>query len=234
MRIASLTFDDGLRRSCLKAAEIFERFELSASFNVIATGHLPSFRPPDKYHRWPRGDFGLWNELKSRGHEIMPHGYDHTDKSKIPFDAAKAKVERCLEMFSTNLVGFESQQAIFHYPNNRSTPELNAWILDRVRAYCELGRAINPLPNALTRVVAASSWGPHPCDHDLDYQVDDLFDRESGWLVYNLHGLDEEGWGPIGSDCLKETLERLLQNNVRVLSPSQALDLGAECLLENS
>lgn len=224
MRIVSLTFDDGLVATCRKAAEIFEEFGLSASFNVIATGHLLSFRPPDKFHRWPRGDFDLWNELRSRGHEIMPHGFDHTDKSKISFEDAQIRIDQCLELFTEQLHGFDPRQAIFHFPYNRSTPELTEWILTRVRAYRRLGKAINPLPTSDTRVISASAWGPHPCDDDLEYEIENLLDHESGWLVYNLHGLDGEGWGPLNSTCLEKSLERMLRNGVKVLSPSQALN----------
>ena len=39
--------------------------------------------------RVPRGDFGLWNDLKARGHEVMPHGYKHANKASIPLAEAK-------------------------------------------------------------------------------------------------------------------------------------------------
>ena len=48
--IISLSFDDGFERSNLKIAEIYEKFGLSACFNVLALGHDPDFEPPDPYH----------------------------------------------------------------------------------------------------------------------------------------------------------------------------------------
>ena len=71
--IVTLSFDDGFRKSFLRTAEIYEKHKLSACLNVVAAG-----LPGDAYiKKSPLGDFGLWNELKKRGHEVMPHGYRH-------------------------------------------------------------------------------------------------------------------------------------------------------------
>jgi peptidoglycan/xylan/chitin deacetylase (PgdA/CDA1 family) len=71
---------------------------------------------PNEYHRWPVGDFGLWNELKERGHEIMMHGYKHAHKNEIAFEEAKDLILKCIDYFSKNLKGFESKQSIFNFP----------------------------------------------------------------------------------------------------------------------
>ncbi len=68
--LVTLSFDDGFRKSFVRTAEAYEKHGLSACFNVVAAG-----LPDDKYIKGvPLGDFTLWNELKRRGHEIMPHG----------------------------------------------------------------------------------------------------------------------------------------------------------------
>lgn len=72
--IVTLRFDDGFKKSSIKTAEIYEKHKLSACINVVASAHMKDFQPPD-YHNVPRGDFGLWNELQARGHEVMPHTY---------------------------------------------------------------------------------------------------------------------------------------------------------------
>src|SRR5687768_10409469 len=64
----TLSFDDGFKKSSIHTAEIYEKYKLSACINVVATAHLRGFQLPNKYHDWPVGDFGLWNELKDRGH----------------------------------------------------------------------------------------------------------------------------------------------------------------------
>ncbi|MEA3478746.1 MAG: hypothetical protein U9R60_11240, partial [Bacteroidota bacterium] len=70
--IISLSFDDGFEKSSILTAEIYEKYNLSACMNVIASAHKKSFGLPNEYHAWQVGDFDLWNDLQSRGHEIMP------------------------------------------------------------------------------------------------------------------------------------------------------------------
>ena len=83
--IITLSFDDGFKKSSLLTARIFEKYKLSACINVVATGHLPDFKSPDEYQVTEKGDFALWNELKARGHEVMPHGYKHANKTSDAF-----------------------------------------------------------------------------------------------------------------------------------------------------
>jgi peptidoglycan/xylan/chitin deacetylase (PgdA/CDA1 family) len=118
VHVVTLSFDDGFERSSRRTAEIFERFGLSAAINVVARGHLGE--PNESWHsRWRRGDFELWNELRARGHEIMPHGYRHANKAKLPFDESKRLIESCLETFAEELDGFDAARAIFA---SRTTP----------------------------------------------------------------------------------------------------------------
>ena len=136
MRYVTLSFDDGFRRSSLKTAELYEKHGLRAEFNVLAAPSGDGI-----------GDFGLWNELQARGHVIQPHGYNHTDKSKMPLAEAQDLIRRCLDVFGERLAGFDPKQAIFNFPYNASTPELEAWLPTVVRAFrTGPGPAINPLP----------------------------------------------------------------------------------------
>ena len=90
MNVVTLSFDDGFERSSLRTAEIFERHGLVAELNVIAAGDQG--KPDEKWHRrWRKGGFSLWNELKARGHHVMPHGLEHTNKAEIPFADAPVK-----------------------------------------------------------------------------------------------------------------------------------------------
>ena len=138
--IVSLSFDDGFKKSFLRTAEIYEKFKLSACLNVVAAG-LRTIRTSASS---PLGDFGLWNELKRRGHEIMPHGHRHENLKEVPFEAGHGLVRRCLEIFSEKLEGFAPEQAIFNFPFNASTPELERWLPGQVRAFRTGGKAQQP------------------------------------------------------------------------------------------
>jgi peptidoglycan/xylan/chitin deacetylase (PgdA/CDA1 family) len=225
VHIVTLSFDDGFERSSIRTAEIFERHGLVAELNVIAAGHRG--RPDEKWHRkWRKGDFGLWNELEARGHRVMPHGYGHVNKTEVPLTEAKRLIEACLDVFRTELAGFEASDASFAFPYNRSSPELEDWLGTRVRAFRTGGDAVTPLPRPRQQRVTCTSFGPGCCDEHLEDTIESFLAGEPGWLCYNLHGLDDEGWGPVGSDTLDRLLDQLLAHGVRVLPITAALDLA--------
>jgi peptidoglycan/xylan/chitin deacetylase (PgdA/CDA1 family) len=218
--LVTLSFDDGFQRSFNRIAEIYERHKLSACLNVVAAE-----LPEDAYIRQsPVGDFGLWNELQRRGHEIMPHGYRHENLTQRPLDQAQELVRRCLGVFAEKLEGFEPKRAIFNLPYNASTPELERWLPSQVRAFRTGGEAINPLPHPGQVKLTCVSFGPGNCESAIDREIDRLRARESGWLIFNTHGLDDEGWGPIRATYLERLLERLLAlETVAVLPAGRAL-----------
>ena len=208
--IITLSFDDGFRRSSIRTAEIFEKHKLSACINVIATGSLRKFTPPDKGQKGvSKGDFGLWNELKAKGHEIMPHGYKHANKQNLPFAKATDLIQRCLDIFAKELKGFDAKQAVFNFPYNASTPELQKWLPSVVKAFRTAGDSINPWPQAGRAKLTCRSSGPANCETVVDREIERFLAKDSGWLIFNLHGLDKEGWGPIRATYLDALLGRL-------------------------
>jgi peptidoglycan/xylan/chitin deacetylase (PgdA/CDA1 family) len=230
MHLVTLSFDDGFYKSSLKTAEIYERFGLKACFNVIATGHLPDFLPPDWSHEARKADFGVWNELKGRGHEVMPHGFRHANKAAMPLGEAQDLILRCLDIFDRELKGFVRREAIFNFPYNASTPELEAWLATQVRAcrttHPDTRFGLNPLPTRATTVLVSVSHGPSNCDAAVERCVGELLKLPEGWLVFCGHGVDDESWGPISSDYLGRLLERLVAiPTVRVVPAAEALRL---------
>ncbi|MHC4159498.1 MAG: polysaccharide deacetylase family protein [Planctomycetota bacterium] len=222
--IVTLSFDDGFKKSSIKTAEIYEKYNLSACINVIATAHFETFEFPNEYHGWPTADFGLWNELQAKGHEIMPHSYKHADLSAVPLGEAKDLILRCLDYFSKELKGFEPKKAVYNFAYNSSTPELEAWLPTQVMAFRTGGGGINPLPHKGQVKLTCSGFGPGNSEEHLDSEIDKLLSQVSGWLVYNTHGLDDEGWGPIRSYYLEKLLERLLAvDSVAIMPAGKAL-----------
>ena len=225
MNVVTLSFDDGFERSSLRTAEIFERHGLVAELNVIAAGNQG--KPDEKWHRrWRKGGFSLWNELKARGHHVMPHGLEHTNKAEVPLADAQRLIEACLDVFRAELSGFDASEASFAFPYNRSTADLEAWLRTRVRAFRTGGDPVMPLPHSNQQRVTCISFGPGRCDDHLLGTIESFLADGPGWLCYNLHGLDDEGWGPVGSDTLDQLLEQLIAKDVRVLPITAALDLA--------
>jgi peptidoglycan/xylan/chitin deacetylase (PgdA/CDA1 family) len=221
VHVVTLSFDDGFARSSRETAEIFERHGLVAELHVLAA------ESDDPWHGWPKGDFALWNELKARGHYVMPHGLEHVNKAEVPLVEATRLIDACLEVFRAELAGFDASQASFAFPYNSSTPEVEVWLATRVRAFRTRGDPVMPLPQQDQQRVTCTGFGPDRCDDHLQHTVDSFLAGPPGWLCYNLHGLDEEGWGPVGSDTLDRLLERLVADDVRVLPITAALDLAA-------
>lgn len=222
--VITLSFDDGFRKSSLETAKIFEKHGLSACINVIATAHSDDFVPPDEYHRFPVGDFGLWNELVARGHEIMPHGYRHQNLTEVPLQVAKDLILRCLDYFSEALNGFEPEQAIFNFPYNASTPAIEEWLADQVKAFRTGYAQINALPHAGQKKLICSSYGPGNIDTFLSEEINRFLASPGGWLIFNAHGLDEEGWGPLSASHLDGLLSELKAlDEVLVIPTGRAL-----------
>lgn len=77
--ILTLSFDDGFKKSFYKTAEIHEEYGLKACLNIIASGHLQSFKTDSKWiPQKILGDFNDWNLLKRLVNidylEILPAG----------------------------------------------------------------------------------------------------------------------------------------------------------------
>ena len=225
LHIVTLSFDDGFKKSFLRTAEIYEKFGLSACFNIVAAAHLPGTVVVDDY--MPReqfGDFGVWNELQDRGHEVMIHGYQHAHKARLPFEKGKELILKSLDIFSKELRGFDPKKAVFNFPYNESTPELEEWLPSVVLAFRTRGGILNSIPGPDTRKVTTGGWGPSNAEKHVDESVQKLLAQPEGWMVYNLHGMDEEGWGPITAPYLERLLGRLREiESVRIVPTGRAL-----------
>jgi len=223
--IVSLSFDDGFAKSHLRTAEIYEQFGLSACFNIVSSGSELNSPFKDKYaNKHPMGDWDLWNELQDRGHEIMPHGYKHAYLPDIPLEEAKGLIKRCLDDFSRELRGFDPKRSVFNFPYNYSSPEIEAWLPEVVKAFRTSGGGFNPLPTADTVKITTEGHGPENCEKKLNGRLKEFLAGPSGWFVYNLHGLDEEGWGPVRATYLEKLLAKLVaEPTVRMVPVGRVL-----------
>jgi peptidoglycan/xylan/chitin deacetylase (PgdA/CDA1 family) len=225
--IITLSFDDGFEKSSIKTAEIYEKYGLSACINIVAIGHTKDPSLPEEWHKWQAGDFELWNDLKLRGHEIMPHGYNHTNLTTLPLEEAKSQILKCLDVFNEELDGFIAKESIFNFPYNSSSLEIEEWIITQVRAFRTAEPPINPYPFDGMKRLTCTSYGPDNIDKHLEETINSFLEGPPAWLIYNTHGINDEGWGPVSSGFLDELLDRLTRmKNVKVLPVVAALDLA--------
>lgn len=158
----------------------------------------------------------------------MPHSYRHANLRRVSFAEAKDLVLRCLDVFSRKLKDFAPKKAVYNFAYNASTSELERWLPTQVRAFRTGGGAINPLPHKGQVKLTCTSFGPGNCEHAIDREIEKLLARETGWLIFNTHGLDKEGWGPIRATYLDRLLDRLSAiESVDILPAGRALDKHA-------
>jgi hypothetical protein len=93
-----------------------------------------------------------------------------------------------------------------------------------VKAFRTGGESINPWPQKGRARLTCRSGGPENCEKILDRDVERFLAQDSGWLIFNLHGLDEEGWGPVRAAYLDALLARLSAiESVDILPAGRAL-----------
>ncbi len=213
----SLSFDDGFKKSFYRTAEIHEEYGLKACLNVIATGHLPTFNTEPKWiPQHLLGNFDDWNAFKQKGHEVMPHTWEHLNLTEIPFEKATSNLDKCFDYFEKNLEGYDASKAMYNFAYNASTTELEDYALKRVRAvrtggWLVLGDTMINLVNTSTAPEHLGCWshGPDFCNNYVETEINKFLKGDGGWLILNCHGLDNEGWGPMSTSFLDKLLKRL-------------------------
>jgi hypothetical protein len=139
-------------------------------------------------------------------------------------EAGKDLILKCIDVFSKELKGFKPKESIFNFPFNASTPELEQWLPSHVKAFRTGGNPINALPHKGQVKLTCTSHGPENINEHLNGEIEKLLALPSGWLIYNTHGLDDEGWGPLSSDFLDRLLARLVEmDSVEIIPAGKAL-----------
>ncbi len=158
--------------------------------------------------------------VSDRGHIIEPHGYDHSDLTKLSFEEAKLKIDACLGYFGKHLKGFDAGKCLYHLTYNKSTPQVDRYLLTKVRAIRttglegKVGLGMNNENELSSRIYNCSWLGPEHCDEHLMTSLELAEVQQPMVFMYMLHGLDHEGWGPIHSDALERALDYIIESSV--------------------
>ena len=223
-RLLTLSWDDGFEKSFRTIAAIHDEFGVKAALNIISRASEPGHVPADEWHNAPTAGWDLWNELAARGHEINPHSHTHLNHARAPWDEVKREIDLCLDAFGRSMKGFRPERSVYAMPYNASTPEVEKYLLSRVRALRTGGSGFNPLPARDLRRLTCTAHGPGNCEAHLDGCIAQWLSAPPGWLIYNTHGLDEEGWGPVSADYVRRLYDRLLKvPGVAIVTAAAAL-----------
>ena len=82
------------------------------------------------------------------------------------------------------------------------------------------------MPDKNTRKLTCISYGPDNIDKFLEKTINEFLEGPSGWYIFNTHGVDDEGWGPVSASFLDELLDRLSNTrNVEILPVIPVLNI---------
>ena len=123
---------------------IFERFNLKACLNVIASGHLNDFNSPDDYHINERGDFNDWNGAIHRtmmgqldfeeAYSSLHGGPAKTYPARFPALAMDRIYFRNLQLIDADLLSGKAWQRLS----------------DHCGLYARFARPVEPVPGSQT------------------------------------------------------------------------------------
>ena len=218
-RLVSITFDDGFRGAAETAMPILDRHGLAATFYVV-TGWVEPMRAPvsDPFnaHR-SHGDWAFWQEVVTHGHEVGSHGFSHVN--------ATGRKARLLPWMVPQEIARSAADLRRHLPASGFTMSM-PWNMTtrasethvrRLFSACRLGGSqveYNLIDDL--HPFALRSWAPGP-QHGWDAYaraIDDLPD--GGWLIFQFHSFDDEGWEPISPRLFDQLCRLLADCSVKV------------------
>jgi len=222
-RAISFCFDDGFRRSAQTIAELFSRRRLPACFAVLS-------RPEQALDPYVRGadlgDWSFWREMVAAGHEVAPHGLIHERYDALSVDETKASVREALQIFETEMPGFERARSVFHVPYLGAPPAIVDWLADQC-----LGVRLALANRGLNRWhemrrgagVDCVCYGPDGVAEAVSARLHEFGRQEEGWLVLAMHGVDGEGWGPVSRTDLECILDEATAGGFEITTPNRLL-----------
>jgi peptidoglycan/xylan/chitin deacetylase (PgdA/CDA1 family) len=221
--VASLCFDDGFRRTTSGVADFLERRGLHACFAVLAAPQMSS----DLFLKGAEfADWGLLRDMRARGHEIAPHGWAHERLSDLSCLEATASIDRTLATFERELPGFNPAGTMFHLPYLAAPACVRDHLRTRTMAIrlARGGGGLNRIRDAqASGLVDCITFGPDAVDERILSAARAFIDGPGGWQVFVLHGLDNEGWGPISAAGFERLLDLLQKAGVTLQTPDRVL-----------
>jgi len=221
--LVSLCFDDGFHRSAERIARQFEERNLRACFCVLAA---PAAAEDPAFSGVAMADWSFWREAWNIGHEVAPHGWAHERLDRLKTQQAIAGLDRMLDVFASELPGFEARASLFHAAYLAAPSGIRDWARKRMLGVrvADGGEGVNrPAEARASGVVDCVTFGPDFVDARVMAATERFLAAGSGWLVLVLHGLDGEGWGSISGDGLELLLDRIQNAGARIETPNRVL-----------
>jgi len=195
----SYTFDDGCANQFTKAIPIFDEAGYKLTLFTISS--------------WITN----WTDLKNAaisGHEVANHTHTHPNFSGMAVDKQETELKTCNDLVNTNV---STQQCLtMAYPYCvKGNDALHKKYFIAARG-CQ-GAIEGKTPGDMMNVssIICGSQGSIKKVNDFKTKADQAANQK-GWLVYLIHGIDNDGgYSPLPSDTLKASLQYLKNNDAK-------------------
>lgn len=195
------------------------RFGFHATFYVVTGWVRPHrVRVSERFNAGrDHGTWPFWREIAGLGHEVGSHGFSHLNASGTLARLFPWLVEKDIGRSAQDLKEqIPGPTPTMSMPWNAATSR-SAQVVRRHFSGCRLGSSrisYNRLSN-LSRF-ELESWAPRP-DDPWDQYVDAVEQLPAGgWLIFQFHSFEEEGWDPIEPELLERLCELISSRGVRV------------------
>jgi len=206
-RLLSITFDDGFEVGAQRAGKILKQYNLNATFYVV-TGWVEPMRARigDSYNvNRSHGNWPFWRTIAGCGHEVGSHTFSHIRATGKSARLMPWRLSTELRMSKADLER-EVPQSLYtvSMPWNLSS-RVSKRIVSKLYGACRLGTTELCFNNlGSLNIHELKSWAPNSDVSAAGYRqaIDQIPDN--GWLIIQLHSLDQEGWEPIREDVFEE------------------------------
>jgi peptidoglycan/xylan/chitin deacetylase (PgdA/CDA1 family) len=193
------TFDDGCANQFTKAIPIFNELEYKLTLFTISS--------------WIKD----WSDLKNAalsGHEVANHTDTHPDFTGMSVDKQEAELKVCNDLVNLNVPNQQCLTMAYPYCV-KGNDALHKKYFIAARG-CQ-GFIENKTPGDMMNVssIICGSLGSVKLVKDFKGKADQVANQK-GWLVYLIHGIDNDGgYSPLSSDTLKASLQYLKANDAK-------------------
>lgn len=196
----SYTFDDGCSGQFTTAIPLFDEFGYKLTLFPVTN--------------WSSN---IWDKLKSaadNGHEVANHSKTHADFSKLTLEKQDEEVRLSNEIINSNITSQKSVTMAYPFCNKGEDSIFSKYFI--AARGCQ--GSIEPKTPGnfmnISSVICGSMWAVKTTT-DFNAKADEAFASE-GWLVYLMHGVDNDrGYSPVSSDTLRANLEYLKRNDCK-------------------
>jgi oligosaccharide reducing-end xylanase len=193
------TFDDGCANQFTKAIPMFNEFDYKLTLFTISS--------------WIKD----WTDLKNAaldGHEVANHTDTHPNFSGMTFDKQEAELKTCNDLVNKNVTNQECLTMAYPYCV-KGNDALHKKYFIAARG-CQ-GAIESKTPADMMNVssIICGAVGSVKVVKDFKSKADQVANQK-GWLVYLIHGIDNDGgYSDLSSDTLKASLQYLKANDAK-------------------